>query len=142
MYRICTHRQFFIFNKNSKTWNCQKIYELGSKLWKLFINTKKTHTSTKYFFWSTKTNVSVWIVCIKRRGYSFKVKMIYRKISNFWKFVIGTAWKVSIFGFILVHIFPHSDWIQTRITPNTDIFYAVWFIWNASSGPQIWQYNM
>ena len=40
------------------------------------------------------------------------------------------AWKVSVFGVILVRIFPHSDWtpriqtecgkIRTRITPNTD----------------------
>ena len=32
-----------------------------------------------------------------------------------------TAWKVSVFGVILVRIFPHSDWI----TPNKDTFYAV-----------------
>ena len=72
---------------------------------------RKTTHLPNIFFWSTKTNVPVWIVCIKRRGYSFEVKIIYRKISNFWKFTIGTAWKVSIFGVILVHIFPHSDWI-------------------------------
>ena len=50
-----------------------------------------------------------------------------------------TAWKESIFGVILVHISPHSDWIrrdtlrirseygkmQTRITPNTDSFHTV-----------------
>ena len=35
------------------------------------------------------------------------------------------AWKVSVFGVILVHIFPHLDWIRTRITLNTDTFYAV-----------------
>ena len=35
------------------------------------------------------------------------------------------AWEVFIFGVILIHIFPHSDWIRTRITPNTDTFYAV-----------------
>ena len=44
------------------------------------------------------------------------------------------AWKVSVFGVILVRIFPHSDWIslrihsecgkvRTRITPNKDTFY-------------------
>ena len=32
-----------------------------------------------------------------------------------------TAWKLSVFGVILVRISPHSD----RITPNTDIFCAV-----------------
>ena len=39
---------------------------------------------------------------------------------------------MSVFGVILVHIFPHSDWIQrdmrenaTRVTPNSDTFHAV-----------------
>ena len=36
-----------------------------------------------------------------------------------------TAWKVSVFGVILVRIFSNSDWIQTRVTPNMDTFYAV-----------------
>ena len=30
---------------------------------------------------------------------------------------------MSVFGLILVRILPHSDWIRTRITPNTDTFY-------------------
>ena len=52
----------------------------------------------------------------------------------------NTAWKVSVFGVILVRVFPHSNWvslriqsksfriksecgkIQTRITPNTGNF--------------------
>ena len=42
--------------------------------------------------------------------------------------------KMSIFGFILIRIFPHSNFlriqskcgkIRTRITPNTDTFYAM-----------------
>ena len=32
---------------------------------------------------------------------------------------------VSVFGVILVHIIPHLDRIRTRITPNTNTFYAV-----------------
>ena len=32
---------------------------------------------------------------------------------------------MSVFGVILERIFPHSDWIRTRITPNTYTFYAV-----------------
>ena len=36
-----------------------------------------------------------------------------------------TAWKMSVFGVILVRIFPYSDWIRTRITPNRSTFYAV-----------------
>ena len=39
---------------------------------------------------------------------------------------------MSVFGVILVRIFPHSDWIRTRITPNTNTFYPVIFRWNAS----------
>ena len=33
--------------------------------------------------------------------------------------------KVLVFGVILVLIFPHSDWIRTRTTPNTYTFHAV-----------------
>ena len=33
--------------------------------------------------------------------------------------------KMSVFGVILVRIFPHTDCIRTRITPNTYTFYAV-----------------
>ena len=44
-----------------------------------------------------------------------------------------TAWKVSVFGVILVWIFMHLDWIRrywTRRTPTTDTLYAVvvWLI--------------
>ena len=37
---------------------------------------------------------------------------------------------MSLIGVIVVRIFPHSDWIRkmrTRITPNTEKFYAVSF---------------
>ena len=44
------------------------------------------------------------------------------------KALIFTAWKVSVFGDFLVRIFPHSDWIRNRKTPNKDTFYAVVFI--------------
>ena len=37
-----------------------------------------------------------------------------------------TAWKVSVFEVILLCIFSNSDWIRTRITPNTDTFCAVY----------------
>ena len=36
-----------------------------------------------------------------------------------------TAWEVSVFGIIMVHIFPHLDWMRSRITSNTDTFYSV-----------------
>ena len=53
--------------------------------------------------------------------------------------MIFTAWKVSVFGVILVRIFLNSDWVslriqsecrkaQIRITPNTDTFYTVIFL--------------
>ena len=34
--------------------------------------------------------------------------------------LLSATWKVSVFGVILVGIFPHLDWI----TPNTDTFYS------------------
>ena len=36
-----------------------------------------------------------------------------------------TAQKVSLFGVFLVSIFPHSYWMRTRQTVNTDTFHAV-----------------
>ena len=56
------------------------------------------------------------------------------KIRAIFSFTLApsTAWKVSVFGIILVYIFRHSDrnqsecWkMQTRITLNTDTFYLV-----------------
>ena len=38
---------------------------------------------------------------------------------------LNTVWRVFIFGVFLVRIFPHTDWIRTRKTPNTDTFHAV-----------------
>ena len=47
------------------------------------------------------------------------------KSCNHWeKKKNNTAWKVFVFGFILVRIFPHLDWIR-RDTLNTNTFYAV-----------------
>ena len=34
------------------------------------------------------------------------------------KLLICTAWKVSVFGVILVRIFPHSDWIRENTDQN------------------------
>ena len=45
-------------------------------------------------------------------------------------YFVTTVSKVSVFGDILVSIFPHSDWIRTRITPNTDNFYAAFLTLN------------
>ena len=54
--------------------------------------------------------------------------------------LLFTAWKVSVFGFILVRIFPHSDWIRTRITSNMDTFYTVIYfyrVWDIA----FWKYG-
>ena len=69
--------------------------------------------------------------------------------------MFNTAWKVSVFGVILVRIFPHSDWkterfsvsfriqpecgkIRARITPNTGTFYAVKIIWENNAKSSKW----
>ena len=36
-----------------------------------------------------------------------------------------TAWKESVFGVLLIRIFPSLDWIRIRKTPNIDNFHAV-----------------
>ena len=36
-----------------------------------------------------------------------------------------TAWKGNVFGVILVRVFPHLNWMRTRITSNKDTFDAV-----------------
>ena len=63
--------------------------------------------------------------------------------------ILFTAWKLSVFGVILIGISPHSDWIRrvslriqsgcgkmrTRVTPNTDTFWTVILIqWKTKSG--------
>ena len=49
-----------------------------------------------------------------------KLSYYYRKVL---KICISlTAWKVSVFGIFLVHIFPHSDLIYTKKTTSTDTF--------------------
>ena len=78
-------------------------------------------------------------IVIERRQYFYGNHFWFSYID-----VICTAWKVSVFGDILVCIFPYSDWvvslriqskcwkIRTRITPNTDPFYAEmpkWWDW-------------
>ena len=61
-------------------------------------------------------------------NYKLVFFLIYdkRKLSNLYESLIWaiercTAWKVSVFGVILVRIFPHSDWIQ-RYTLYLSLF--------------------
>ena len=56
---------------------------------------------------------------IKKKAYHFPKKQGPRC-------AVITAWKVSVFGAILVRIFPYSDWIRTWIIPNMDNFYAAY----------------
>ena len=41
--------------------------------------------------------------------------------------VSRTAWKVFVFGVILIRIQSEFGKIRTKITPNTDMFYVVLF---------------
>ena len=51
------------------------------------------------------------------------------------KSFISTAWKVSVFGIILVRIFPHWDWIRrdteylSVFSPNTEKHGLKWWCW-------------
>ena len=71
---------------------------------------------------SHKNNPSVYHCCF--------IIIFLNIIIIYWRI---TAWKVSVLGVFLVHIFPHSEWIiqsecgeiRTRKTPNTGTFHAV-----------------
>ena len=52
-------------------------------------------------------------------------KICGRQPTNNMVCLSSTAWKVPIFRVFLICIFPHSDWMRTRKTPNTDTFQAV-----------------
>ena len=58
--------------------------------------------------------------CIKFTGRYLCHKFLFEKDADsshlpfpVYSCFTSTAWKVSVFGVILVRIFPHSDWIQT-----------------------------
>ena len=74
----------------------------------------------------------------KFRHFSLSHCSTYSKWSitylSFQKFeIMRIVWKVSVFGVIVVRVFPHSDSIRksecgkmrTRITPTRDTFYSV-----------------
>ena len=77
----------------------------------------------------------MWQQCLwKLRHHPFsqlrsiqKIFFFFFQMSTQTKLTLIIAWKVSVFGVILVRI--QSEWekIRTRITPNTDTFYAVSF---------------
>ena len=83
--------------------NATKVLNLSYLRWKLLV-------SILFWLW-----ITFWI----------KFKQTIARIfffKNATTFV--TAWKVSVFRVFLVLIFLHSYWMRTRITPNTDTFYA------------------
>ena len=43
----------------------------------------------------------------------------------------NTAWKLSVFGVLLVRIFPHLGWIRTTKSPNTDTIHALEISWQS-----------
>ena len=51
---------------------------------------------------------------------------LFLSLNVCWAKLSITVWKVYLFRIFLVRNFPHLDWIRTRKTPNTDIFYAVY----------------
>ena len=55
------------------------------------------------------------------------------------KSTFTTAWKVSVLRVVLVVIFPYSDWIRTRKTPNTDTLTAVICVFNSKTTLKICQ---
>ena len=88
--------------------------------WSFFPHTRLM--KTKHFGWAIVTRL------LRRLLHKKYYKTFDQALCFF--FIAYTAWKVSIFGVILVLIFPHSDWIRkvmTRITPNTDTFHALFF---------------
>ena len=88
-----------------------------------------------------------WLLLLRMNLYHLAVKpslfssLFFSFCSEYWTTtnfpqISFTVWEVSVFGVILVRIFPHSDWIRrdmeyecgklrTRITPNTDTFHTV-----------------
>ena len=64
------------------------------------------------------TKLCPWIVLYITFSF-FKKNISHLKVAI-------TAWKMTVFGVILVRIKPECGKVWTRITPNTDTFYAVY----------------
>ena len=89
------------------------ISEEWDQIFQFSLKCKTTETSSAESKFSLNLYESIFIIS----SFSW-----FKKVDH----LLGdTARKVSVFGIILVHNFPHSDWIQTRITSNTDTFYVV-----------------
>ena len=85
----------------------------------LFFLIKKPATLWKKKLWHSYFPVSFKnfyrtpLVAVSGPVQSKKKESIHRYVTS------------VVLGVILARIFRHSDWIRTRITPNTDTFYAV-----------------
>ena len=92
----------------------KNIYLVRIYFWK---NGKSSHNS-RWFLRSRKipcssSNMPIFEYCLPIKILNSSIRMS--------SCVINTAWKVSVFGIILVRIFPHSDWIR-RDTPYLFVF--------------------
>ena len=119
----------------------------NTKFSKLFPNGHSfcQQRNTKFdFYYQFSLLSETWIWDILFRVLTFGKRNTYLWIPN-----LFTAWKLSVFGVILIGISPHSDWIRrvslriqsgcgkmrTRVTPNTDTFWTVILIqWKTKSG--------
>ena len=69
----------------------------------------KTHLYSCFWTWTPGWTIVQWSIYKPTGSWSNLAR-------NTWK--VFTAWKVSVFGVILVRIFSHSDWIW-RDTPSS-----------------------
>ena len=74
---------------------------------------------------SVQIHNSVLLLKLQDKG-CFVLAPLFLSLNVCWAKLSITVWKVYLFRIFLVRNFPHLDWIRTRKTPNTDIFYAVY----------------
>ena len=115
--------------RRAETW--QVLFSSNQKLFfsPVFLLTK----SSKKYFWKlipSKSVIGFDSFGSRQSPASHKADSLESQL----KYNICTAWKLSVFGVILVCKFPHSDWIRrytecgkilTRKSPNTDTFHVV-----------------
>ena len=75
----------------------------------------------KDLYFTTLGNIVFHKTAKFRKGFTFNKYQAHDGIAWVWLRSF-TAWKVSKCRLILVRIFPYSDCLRTRITPNTDSF--------------------
>ena len=128
---------FNVFGIKKKVLNCSQMW---ISLWKWNTLNCLPPTTTIFtlcaYFKTFVTDFTTFWCSMKKKTLS---QTLFER--NLWQIFVSanisyfcTAWKVSVFGVILVRIFVHSHWFriqsecgkrQTKITPNTDTFHAV-----------------